>query len=139
MALSVLLRVLLIPRNETSVSWPRIAPVASQLADGCSGLIIAEQLRKHQLGKQQLTGGESGADAGGKQICGKGKNFGRKEAAAELQRQEVSELFRRLLGGDHTQSQHTAKEVQKHTEHKLDQLCLAGFCSLFPIQPYSEQ
>ena len=43
MALSVLLRVLLIPRNETSVSRPRIAPVASsQLPDG-SGLIIAEQ------------------------------------------------------------------------------------------------
>ena len=66
-----------------------------QLADGCSGLIIAEQ-PQHQLGKQQLTGGESGADAGGKQICGKGKNFERKEAAAEPQREEVSQLFRRL-------------------------------------------
>ena len=108
---------MLIPRNETSVSWPRIAPVASA---GISGLIIAEQ---QQPAEAAASVWKAAAAADRRRRVGDGGKAVFKERKRRSLRGKVlrSQLLRRLSGGT-TQSQQTPKDIVKLIiEHELVQ------------------
>ena len=109
---------MLIPRNETSVSWPRIAPVASA---GISGLIIAEQ--QQQPAEAAASVWKAAAAADRRRRFGDGGKAVFKERKRRSLRGKVlrSQLLRRLSGGT-TQSQQTPKDIVKLIiEHELVQ------------------
>ena len=99
---------MLIPRNETSVSWPRIAPVASA---GISGLIIAEQQQPAEAAAS-VWKATAAAAADRRRRVGDGGKAVFKERKRRSLRGKVSrsQLFRRLLGGT-TQSLQTPKDI----------------------------